>query len=104
VVVDVVKSPAAPSRKDTSMSLREPRFTTKNNHVQVVLHRAQQEMARTGNKSVDFRAICTMVSIPHDLRQALLKTLIEKGYVTRESGELIQLTKSGTALAVAPLA
>lgn len=85
------------------MSLREPRFTTKNNHLQVVLQRAHQEMARTGDKAVDFRAICTMVSIPHDLRRALLATMVDKGYVTKEAGELIRLTKSGTALAVAPL-
>lgn len=86
------------------MSLREPRFTTKNNHLQVVLQRAHQEMARTGDKAVDFRSICTMVSIPHDLRIVLLKTMVDKGYVTKEAGDLIRLTKSGTALAVAPLA
>lgn len=86
------------------MSLREPRFPAKNDHSLVVLQRAHQEMARTGAKTVDFRAICTMTSIPHDLRIRLLKTLVDKGYVTKEAGDMVRLTKSGMALAAAPLA
>lgn len=85
------------------MSLREPHFKPKNNHVHLVLHRLHQEAPTATGKAIDFRTICTMVSIPHDLRAALLRTLVEKGYVTQEAGGAIRITKAGTNLAVTPL-
>ncbi|CAA9564727.1 MAG: hypothetical protein AVDCRST_MAG18-1380 [uncultured Thermomicrobiales bacterium] len=85
------------------MSLHEPHFKPKNNHVQLVLHRLHQEAPTATGKAIDFRTICTMVSIPHDLRAALLKTLVEKGYVTREAGDMIRITKAGTNVAMTPL-
>lgn len=86
------------------MSLREPHFTPKTNHVQLVLQRLQQQAPTPTGRGTDFRALCTMVSIPHDLRDALLRTLVDKKYVTEEAGGLIRITKAGANLAVIPLA
>jgi hypothetical protein len=86
------------------MSLREPHFKPKTNHVQLVLQRLYQEAPTPTGKATDFRAICTMVSIPHDLRAALLRTLVDKGYVTEEAGGMIRITKAGANLALTPLA
>ena len=85
------------------MSLREPHFTPKTNHVQLVLQRLHQQAPTPAGRGADFRALCTMVSIPHDLRGALLRTLVDKGYVTVEAGETIRITKAGTNLAMTPL-
>ena len=86
------------------MSLREPHFKPKTNHVQLVLHRLHQQAPTPAGRGVDFRALCTMVSIPHDLRAGLLQTLVDKGYVTQEANETIRITKAGTNLALTPLA
>jgi predicted methyltransferase len=86
------------------MSLREPHFKPKTNHVQLVLQRLHQQAPTPAGRGADFRALCTMVSIPHDLRSALLRTLVDKGYVTVEAGETIRITKAGTNLAMTPLA
>lgn len=95
--IDVIEGQAG-------MSLREPHFKPKTNHMQLVLHRLHQQAPTPASRAFDFRAICTMVSIPHDLRGALLRTLVEKGYVTEEAGEMIRITKAGVNLAVTPLA
>lgn len=96
VIVAVIEGQAG-------MSLREPHFTPKTNHVQLVLQRLHQQAPTPAGRGVDFRAICTMVSIPHDLRGALLRTLVEKGYVTEEAGGLIRITKAGANIAVTPI-
>jgi hypothetical protein len=45
-----------------------------------------------------------MVSIPRDLRAGLLKTLVGKGYVKAEGGDLVSITAAGTKLASSPFA
>ena len=84
------------------MSLHEPHRRHQTDHSQRLLARLQRELSERGRKTSSFSDVCDMVSIPRDLRAALLKTLMSKGYVKSESGDQISMTAAGTKLATSP--
>jgi hypothetical protein len=87
-----------------TMSLREPRRKHETDHSQRLLERLQRELTDRGRKTSSFSAVCDMVAIPRDLRAALLKTLVGKGYIKAEGGDLVSITPAGTKLASSPFA
>jgi predicted methyltransferase len=83
------------------LTLNQRQSRSFENHVRQVVDRLRRH-ARTGNRGYSsFAAICDMISIPHDLRAALLTQLVHEGYVTRE-GDRVRLTAAGEALVASP--
>jgi hypothetical protein len=83
------------------MSLTQPYLTHGTNYSQHLLLRLQREVFNHGQKAYPFPRLCDMVSIPHDLRAALLKSLVLHGYVQPQTGDLIVLTPAGAQQATA---
>jgi hypothetical protein len=78
------------------MSLREPYIKRETNYAQRLLVRFQREVLDRGRKVSSFPKLCDMAAIPRDLRAALLQTLVLRGHVQPEGGDLVSLTAAGT--------
>jgi hypothetical protein len=78
------------------MSLREPYIKRDTNYAQRLLVRFQREVLDRGRKVSSFPKLCDMAAIPRDLRAALLQTLVLRGHVQPEGGDLVSLTAAGT--------
>jgi hypothetical protein len=88
----------------SKMSLNEPQRKHQTDYPQRLLERLQRELTERGRKTSSFSQLCDMASIPRDLRAALLKSLVGKGYLKAESGDHVSITPAGARQATSPLA
>jgi hypothetical protein len=72
-------------------------FDPVTSRVPLLLGRLRRETSKDGRTSLGFATLCSLLSIPADLRPRLLRRLVDEGYVTEEQG-MICLTTAGARL------
>jgi len=84
------------------MSLHEPNLPTPNTYTRQFLDRLVRRAKDTGRPAFSFAEVCSQASIPRDLREKLLLSLLREKYITRE-GDLVRITPAGTKVAGVPV-
>jgi predicted methyltransferase len=80
------------------MNLGRSPFDPVMSRVPLVLTRLQRDTGKGVLTTLAFSTLCITLSIPHELRHRLLRTLLDAGYVTEEEGGQIRITEAGAQL------
>jgi hypothetical protein len=80
------------------MSLHEPDIPTPNTYARQFLDRLARRARDTGRPAFSFAEVCSQASIPRDLREKLLLSLLREKYITRV-GDQVSITPTGKTVA-----
>lgn len=83
------------------MTFTERYYRSPRTHLGMLLDRLRREQRADPQHASSFQEVCDMVSIPRDLRRALLGALLGAGYATDAGGGKVRLTALGGEAATA---